>query len=297
MLRSFNIEGSMHLGIPIAKDVDIKLFAKVDINEHEKTFFTVKIVRGNGRASKSSGLAESIAFYDNGGESYLYFDGERERISVVRNCWTDKEYYRADEEYKYCSKCGSEPGPLGNCNTWEGWERHGKKYIVTGTRRVRVETKIADGYHEKNFAALDLTLEQFTSNIMDYILEMVNFSNLIEKEITKPQGSDKEILIENVIKDYRYSEIDETMTLNDNSQVHLSGKFTLDLALSQISSALGDITLDVKHEDDCRLRNVSGTLKLASIITASLDLNLTTPNYGDATAIVKNAANSEIAYW
>ena len=77
----------------------------------------------------------------------------------------------------------------------------------------------------------------------------------------------------------------------------MSGKFTVDLALSQISSALGDISLGIKHQDNGCLRNVSGSLKLVSLIDASLDLNLMSPNYGDATRIVENVGNSEIAYW
>lgn len=287
MLRSFNIEGIVHLSVPLFGDVDIKIFAKVDINENEKTFFTIKLVRGN---NGSVNTTESIVYDDNGGDSYLYFDGEQERITVIRNSWTKKEVVYWETE-KYCTECGSKLNAFGTC--FSKPVKHGSKYI--GERQVQKSEKVFD-YYAKDYAAENLTPAEFSADLMTHILEMVNLSDGIEKQITKQQDSN-EILIENLIKDYKYSEINETMTLNDNSQVQLSGKFTVDLALSQISSALGDISLGIKHQDNGCLRNVSGSLKLVSLIDASLDLNLMSPNYGDATRIVENVGNSEIAYW
>lgn len=287
MLRSFNIAGNVHLSVPLFGDVDIKMFAKVDINENEKTFFTIKLVRGN---NGSVNTTESIVYADKGGDSYLYFDGEQERITVIRNSWTTKEVVYWETE-KYCTECGSKLNAFGTC--FSKPVKHGSKYI--GERQVEKSKKVFD-YYVKDYAAENLTPTEFSADLMTHILEMVNLSDGIEKQITKQQDSN-EILIENLIKDYKYSEINESMTLNDNSQVQLSGKFTVDLALSQISSALGDISLGIKHQDNGCLRNVSGSLKLVSLIDATLDLNLMSPNYGDATRIVQNVGNSEIAYW
>ena len=269
-VRSFNIEGNLHLSVPVIKDVDMGLFAKVDINENDKTFFTVKLVRGS---NGSVNTAEGIAYNDKGGDSYLYFDGETERISVIRNSYTDKEYYWDTE--KYCTECGSTLNAFGTC--FSKPVKHGNKYV--SERPVLKEKKITFGYYEKNYAAENMTLEEFSANAMDCILEMVNFSSLIEDQITKPQDSANEFGIEDIIKDYSY----------DNANCQFNA--TVDLA--PINSALGTLNLTITHDKDTyKLTNLGGTIKLVSILSATLDLDLVTPNYGEATNLVQNAI-----YW
>ncbi len=60
------------------------LFAQVDINEDGKSFVTVKISRD--KIGSAVDLA-NMAFGDRGGDSYLYFDGVNETVTIIRNSY------------------------------------------------------------------------------------------------------------------------------------------------------------------------------------------------------------------
>lgn len=269
-LRSFNLSGSAVVDAKIKK-VNLGLFAQVDINEDGKSFVTVKISRD--KIGSAVDLA-NMAFDDRGGDSYLYFDGVNETVTIIRNSYIKKTVYWEEEEtYYYCTKH--------NVETWS--KDYCQRCVITSKyieARTRIVQKSDNGVYmdERNYVAENLTTRQFAENLMDYILEMVNFSGMIKDQITKPQENTNEYGIEDIVKAYSYDENGSAF------------KATADL--SPISSALGTLNISILHDQDFNLTKLSGDIGLVSIMNASVNIDLLTPVYGDATRYV-----TQTIYW
>ena len=146
------------------------LFAQVDINEDGKSFVTVKISRD--KIGSAVDLA-NMAFEDRGGDSYLYFDGVNETVTIIRNSYIKKTVYWEEEEtYYYCTKH--------NVETWS--KDYCQRCVITSKyieARTRIVQKSDNGVYmdePQPRRGENLTTRQFAENLMDYILEMVNFS-------------------------------------------------------------------------------------------------------------------------
>ena len=142
-VRTFYIKGTVKADLSFAKGagmISLPLEVRVDITDDNKTYLTLKLSHGNNR----------IVFKDFGADSYLYFDGSQNTISIIRKSSTGLVW----EPYKY-------------------------------------------------YKALDMTMEEFSKNMIEYILEMVNFSDVVEKPIRNAiqNPSNNEYGIEEISKD------------------------------------------------------------------------------------------------
>ncbi len=267
-LRAFDLKGNLHVNLG---NVDIGVHAKVDIDENEKSFVAVKLER---EKTGSLDIVANAAFDDRGGDSYLYFNGDTERISVIRNSYIKKTiYYTETETYYHCTKHDID------CNLVAGnkycWRCVSGKNVIGPLEREVEKSKNGVYIDERNYAAENLTTQEFANGAFDYILEMVNFSNMIEGQIRDAMNGEKksDFGIEDIIKWYEY---------NAETQA-----FVLKLDLSAIDSMLGELNLNIYHDGDYNLTKLGGNIKLVSILDVTLDLNLQTPTYGVATNYVE----------
>lgn len=217
-VRTFNINGTVEVDLSFTGKSGVSMLTlpleiKVDINAQGKTFLTVKLSHGNNR----------IIFKDYGADSYLYYNGETGRFSIIRN-----------------AKSG-----------------------LFGGKKI-------------DYQKTDMTAEEFTANIIDYIFEMVNFADWLENTIKDKltQKSTNEYGIEDIIKWYGYKDAEQA--------------FNLQLDLSPIDKNLGAVNVDIMHDDNYMLTNVKGNISLVSVILAKFNLQLAPATYGEATNCVNN---------
>lgn len=79
-VRTFDLSGSVDVDLSFTGKsglsvITLDLAARVDITADNITYFTIKISHGNNR----------IVYRDFGADSYLYFDGSKQTISIIRN--------------------------------------------------------------------------------------------------------------------------------------------------------------------------------------------------------------------
>jgi len=288
--KAFYIDGNANVDINILIHItiDIGLAVKVDIDDNGDVFISAKISREN-----------STFYSDKGGFGYLYYNGALDKpykegeeapkpFTIVRNSYLEKDVpYEDTEKYYYCTECGKEK-PTNFCATWGHWSNH----METRTRVV-TKTKKATVLEENNYYA-NVSTADFTANIIDYIFELVNFSDTIEKmikdQITKENTN--EFGIEDIIKDYKYEEVTQSVEIQSQN-VSLTGKFALSATLKPISGALGDVGVNIYHDSNYELRTLDANMKLlGGIGTVNLNMALQSAVYGNATDIVKGGI-----YW
>lgn len=256
---SFRLTGNVPvdlnaLGIVKAK-VNLGIDVKVDIERTEGqpdvVFVTGKLSRG-----KLSGITKS-AFNDYGGDSYIFYDGEAKTITVMRNSLR-----------KWCKKCGN----LNCSNT---------------TLHAAWRTDIRSDMEAEGVCSYSVTQteDEFAENIVDNILEMVNFIDDIKNAITGAMnGEDKAAFgIDDVIKNYGYSDGQQT--------------YSVALDLKPIDSVLGSANIYIKHDDDAfNLSALTGNVKLLDITgvscTGTFAIDLIDSVDGDA----RNTAVNRILY-
>ena len=243
--RSFDISGSVDVSL-LGINVSIGLAMKVDIDADGNSFIAVKMIR---EKLGTLDLANA-AFVDYGGDSYLYYDGANKLFTVYRNSY---------QKHTYCSICE-------NYNCSNGWHTGWHKSSVT------IDTEF---YGHPDYMVEKITTEQFTSNIVQYILDLVNFKSWINDQILKSVNSENsnDFGIEDILKDYSY-----------NSQT-----FKVSADLSSIDGSLDVLNLNILHDSDYSLTSLNGDIKLISICTAKLNLALNNPIYGKATDLVENS--------
>ncbi len=245
--KSFLVEGTVDVDLTIIGNISVAaigLYVRVDIDDNGKVFVAVKLVRSS-----------SIAFADKGGNSYLYYNGETDSLRVVRDSYNT---------HYWCTKYN-----VWNCSAGYHLINHNTTFCHDAYTKLDSEITGAPGYDSG-----ELTPQQFSAGIMDYILKMVNFGKPLGIDIEgKIKGSatsesSSEFGIEEVIKDCVYSADSKT--------------FTLKADLKPIDGNLGAVTLNVVHDDKYNLKSLNGQIKLVSVITVGLDLNLLTPTAGQA---------------
>lgn len=255
---SFRLTGNIPvdltaLGFVKAK-VNLGIDVKVDIERTEGqpdvVFVTGKLSRG-----KLSGITKS-AFNDYGGDSYIFYDGAAKTITVMRNSLR-----------KWCKKCGS----LNCSNT---------------TLHAAWRTDIRSDMEAEGVCSYSVTQteDEFAENIVDNILEMVNFIDDIKNAITGAMNSEDKAAfgIDDVIKNYGYSDGQQT--------------YSVALDLKPIDSVLGSANIYIKHDDAFNLSALTGNVKLLDITgvscTGTFDVDLVDSIDGDA----KNTAVNRILY-
>ena len=256
---SFRLTGNVPvdlnaLGFVKAK-VNLGIDVKVDIarteGQPDVVFVTGKLSRG-----KLSGITKS-AFNDYGGDSYIFYDGEAKTITVMRNSLR-----------KWCKKCGS----LNCSNT---------------TLHAAWRTDIRSDMEAEGVCSYSVTQteDEFAENIVDNILEMVNFIDDIKNAITGAMNSEDKAAfgIDDVIKNYGYSDEQQT--------------YSVALDLKPIDSVLGSANIYIKHDDAFNLSALTGNVKLLDITgvvscTGTFAIDLIDSVDGDA----RNTAVNRILY-
>ncbi len=172
------------LGI-VNADVTIGVDLKIDIEKRkgqsDVVYIALKLSRTN-----LNGTAK-IAFNDEGGYSYLFFDNVSNTVTIKRNSLNT---------YKYCTKCGSF-----NCK---------KSALHWG---LYFESRQLTDVQKNNSCGYDVTVsaEEFKSGMVNYLMEMINFIDSIKNAITGATSS-KAFGIDDILTGYSYG--DSAFTLN-----------------------------------------------------------------------------------
>ncbi len=255
---SYRVTGVIPIKIKFGIDYKCKL--KVDLR--------VDVLRQKGKADEvylaakltRTDFKNTGAFFDDkGGDGYIFYDNVSRTVTLRRN---------SINEYKWCKKCGSY-----DCKKWAA---HWGLYYRTDTL-TDVERYGQCGYAET------VTEDAFKAGMVDYILELMNFSSTIEnavKDAVNKDGSSSSFGIDDVFKNYAY---DET-----------NMKYSVNLDLSPISGVMKYANLYIYHNDDegKTLARIEGDAKILDVIgiTCTTDdgikLILESSEYGDATRIV-----------
>lgn len=164
------------LGGIINADVIIGVDLKIDIEKRKGQSDVVYIALKLSRTNLNS--TAKIAFNDDGGYSYLFFDNVSNTVTIKRNSLE-----------KYCAQCKK------NCV----WAWHEKKLATDTERNGKC------GYD------VTVSTEEFKSGMVNYILEMINFIDSIKNEITGATSS-KAFGIDDILTGYSYG--DSAFTLN-----------------------------------------------------------------------------------
>lgn len=230
------------LGI-INADVTIGVDLKIDIEKRKGQSDVVYIALKLSRTNLNS--TAKIAFNDEGGYSYLFFDNVSNKVTIKRNSYNSE----------YCSKCGKY-----NCSKLF----HGKS---TGTYDMNYN----------NTCSYDVTVsaEEFKSDMVNYILEMINFIDGIKNPITKATSS-KAFGIDDILTGYSYGD----------------SAFTLNVDLKPIDDVLGSGVINIRHNADGELVSLDGNLVVLNITgvncTGTFDISLAQATEGDAKTTVQN---------
>ena len=230
------------LGI-INADVTIGVDLKIDVEKRKGQSDVVYIALKISRTGLNN--TAKIAFNDEGGYSYLFFDNVSNTVTIKRNSYNSE----------YCSKCGKY-----NCSK----SFHGKS---TGTYDMNYN----------NTCSYDVTVsaEEFKSDMVNYILEMINFIDGIKNQITKATSS-KAFGIDDILTGYSYG----------------NSAFTLNVDLKPIDDVLGSGVINIRHNADGELVSLDGNLVVLNITgvscTGTFDISLAEAIEGDAKTTAKN---------
>ena len=172
------------LGI-VNADVTIGVDLKIDIEKRKGQSDVVYIALKLSRTNLNS--TAKIAFNDEGGYSYLFFDNVSNTVTIKRNSLNT---------YKYCTKCGSF-----NCK---------KSALHWG---LYFESRQLTDVQKNNSCGYDVTVsaEEFKSGMVNYLMEMINFIDSIKNKITGATSS-KAFGIDDILTGYSYG--DSAFTLN-----------------------------------------------------------------------------------
>lgn len=255
--RTFTLQGDIPVKLTALKiidvDVTLKLDCRIDVKKNAEgkdvTFVAVKLSRGN-----LDGKTAAVAFADKGGDGYLYYDGEKNLITIKRNSYN---------EHTYCSKCKS--WSCGN-----GWHLVYRKDYV----KLDNDPEIGDG---KCGYEVTLTPAEFSADIIGYVLEIINFTDAINNEIIKAiDGNTSVYGVDDVILDYAYAD----------------SAYEVKVTLIPIDDVLGDATVKIAHDEDYALNGLTGSIRLLNITgvtcDGTFDIKLVSAPYGDGEAFAKN---------
>ena len=221
--KSFRLVGTVPAtlnAIGIKANVELGLDIRIDVQKRDGLDDLVHIAAKLSRKELSS--IAKMAFNDLGGDSYIFYDSDVGEITVMRNSLNN---------HKYCTKCNS----FDCSNGWHAAWKNNKKLLDTD-------------YNGKCSYSATVGEEEFSQNIVDYILKMVNFIDVINIAITDAISSEEKSAfgVDDIIKDYSYG--DSTY------------KVTLDL--KPIDDVLGSAIVNITHDESYNLTSLYGSVKL-----------------------------------
>lgn len=236
------------LGI-INADVTIGVDLKIDVEKRkgqsDVVYIALKLSRTN-----LNGTAK-IAFNDEGGYSYLFFDNVSNTVTIKRNSLNT---------YKYCTKCGSF-----NCK---------KSALHWG---LYFESRQLTDVQKNNSCGYDVTVsaEEFKSGMVNYLMEMINFIDSIKNEITGATSS-KAFGIDDILTGYSYGNSAFTLNVDLKPIDDVLGSGVINIR----HNADGEL---VSLDGNLVVLNITGVS-----CTGTFDISLAEAIEGDAKTTAKN---------
>ncbi len=236
------------LGI-INADVTIGVDLKIDIEKRkgqsDVVYIALKLSRTN-----LNGTAK-IAFNDEGGYSYLFFDNVSNTVTIKRNSLNT---------YKYCTKCGSF-----NCK---------KSALHWG---LYFESRQLTDVQKNNSCGYDVTVsaEEFKSGMVNYLMEMINFIDSIKNAITGATSS-KAFGIDDILTGYSYGNSAFTLNVDLKPIDDVLGSGVINIR----HNADGEL---VSLDGNLVVLNITGVS-----CTGTFDISLAEAIEGDAKTTAKN---------
>lgn len=236
------------LGI-INADVTIGVDLKIDVEKRkgqsDVVYIALKLSRTN-----LNGTAK-IAFNDEGGYSYLFFDNVSNTVTIKRNSLNT---------YKYCTKCGSF-----NCK---------KSALHWG---LYFESRQLTDVQKNNSCGYDVTVsaEEFKSGVVNYLMEMINFIDSIKNKITGATSS-KAFGIDDILTGYSYGNSAFTLNVDLKPIDDVLGSGVINIR----HNADGEL---VSLDGNLVVLNITGVS-----CTGTFDISLAEAIDGDAKTTVQN---------
>ena len=236
------------LGI-INADVTIGVDLKIDIEKRKGQSDVVYIALKLSRTNLNS--TAKIAFNDEGGYSYLFFDNVSNTVTIKRNSLNT---------YKYCTKCGSF-----NCK---------KSALHWG---LYFESRQLTDVQKNNSCGYDVTVsaEEFKSGMVNYLMEMINFIDSIKNAITGATSS-KAFGIDDILTGYSYGDSAFTLNVDLKPIDDVLGSGVINIR----HNADGDL---VSLDGNLVVLNITGVS-----CTGTFDISLAEAIDGDAKTTAKN---------
>ena len=236
------------LGI-VNADVTIGVDLKIDIEKRKGQSDVVYIALKLSRTNLNS--TAKIAFNDEGGYSYLFFDNVSNTVTIKRNSLNT---------YKYCTKCGSF-----NCK---------KSALHWG---LYFESRQLTDVQKNNSCGYDVTVsaEEFKSGMVNYLMEMINFIDSIKNKITGATSS-KAFGIDDILTGYSYGNSAFTLNVDLKPIDDVLGSGVINIR----HNADGEL---VSLDGNLVVLNITGVS-----CTGTFDISLAEAIDGDAKTTAKN---------
>lgn len=236
------------LGI-VNADVTIGVDLKIDIEKRKGQSDVVYIALKLSRTNLNS--TAKIAFNDEGGYSYLFFDNVSNTVTIKRNSLNT---------YKYCTKCGSF-----NCK---------KSALHWG---LYFESRQLTDVQKNNSCGYDVTVsaEEFKSGMVNYLMEMINFIDSIKNKITGATSS-KAFGIDDILTGYSYGNSAFTLNVDLKPIDDVLGSGVINIR----HNADGEL---VSLDGNLVVLNITGVS-----CTGTFDISLAQATEGDAKTTVQN---------
>lgn len=236
------------LGI-VNADVTIGVDLKIDIEKRKGQSDVVYIALKLSRTNLNS--TAKIAFNDEGGYSYLFFDNVSNTVTIKRNSLNT---------YKYCTKCGSF-----NCK---------KSALHWG---LYFESRQLTDVQKNNSCGYDVTVsaEEFKSGMVNYLMEMINFIDSIKNAITGATSS-KAFGIDDILTGYSYGNSAFTLNVDLKPIDDVLGSGVINIR----HNADGEL---VSLDGNLVVLNITGVS-----CTGTFDISLAEATEGDAKTTVQN---------
>lgn len=230
-------------------DVTIGVDLKIDIEKRKGQSDVVYIALKLSRTNLNS--TAKIAFNDEGGYSYLFFDNVSNTVTIKRNSLNT---------YKYCTKCGSF-----NCK---------KSALHWG---LYFESRQLTDVQKNNSCGYDVTVsaEEFKSGMVNYLMEMINFIDGIKNPITKATSS-KAFGIDDILTGYSYGNSAFTLNVDLKPIDDVLGSGVINIR----HNADGEL---VSLDGNLVVLNITGVS-----CTGTFDISLAEATEGDAKTTAKN---------
>ena len=230
-------------------DVTIGVDLKIDIEKRKGQSDVVYIALKLSRTNLNS--TAKIAFNDEGGYSYLFFDNVSNTVTIKRNSLNT---------YKYCTKCGSF-----NCK---------KSALHWG---LYFESRQLTDVQKNNSCGYDVTVsaEEFKSGMVNYLMEMINFIDSIKNKITGATSS-KAFGIDDILTGYSYGNSAFTLNVDLKPIDDVLGSGVINIR----HNADGEL---VSLDGNLVVLNITGVS-----CTGTFDISLAEAIEGDAKTTAKN---------